>query len=299
MRILIAEDEAVSRRLLESFLTGLGHDVISTKDGGEAWAELNKPESPSLVISDWMMPSVDGLELCRRIRTRQGSNYIYFIIVTAKGEKEDLVKGLEAGADDYLVKPFDREELKCRVKIGERIIRLEKRILELANRDHLTGLLNRRAFMEGMNKEIDRARREQGSLSFLIIDIDHFKRINDEYGHQVGDLALQRFSELLSTSLRPYDCVGRYGGEEFVVCIPGAESSEAYTIAERIRSNIEKMAIDLPDGKGTLGISASFGVATLRKEIGDEENGIIRRADDALYRAKSEGRNRVCAAGEA
>lgn len=298
MRILIAEDEAVSRRLLESFLTGLGYDVIVTKDGGEAWAELAKPDAPFLVISDWMMPSLDGLELCRRIRSRPDSGYIYFIIVTAKGGKEDLVKGLEAGADDYLAKPFDREELKCRVKIGERIISLERRILKLANRDHLTGLLNRRAFMERMHGEIQRAKREQGHLSFLIMDIDHFKLVNDRYGHQVGDLALHRVGDILSTSLRPYDYVGRYGGEEFVACIPGVQSNGAHGIAERLRFKIEEMAIPLPDGKGTFGISASFGVSSMRLEFGDDEDTIIRRADDALYRAKSEGRNRVCMSGE-
>ena len=254
MKILIAEDEAVSRRLLESFLTGLGHDVLSTKDGSEAWAELTKPKSPSLVISDWMMPSVDGLELCRRIRTRQGSGYIYFIIVTAKGEKEDLVKGLEAGADDYLVKPFDREELKCRVKIGERIIRLERRIMQLANTDSLTGLLNRGAFVVRMDEEINRSRRRNSTFSLILADIDFFKRVNDTYGHQVGDFVLQRFAEQLRTSSRPYDFVGRYGGEEFVMCLPGVGGSLAGSVAERIRKNVEEMKIMLPDSPKSIRI---------------------------------------------
>ena len=218
MKILIAEDDPVSRRLLEAFLSKWGYDVVVTCDGGEAWEVLDEADAPSLVVSDWMMPKVDGLELCRKIREMQRSHYTYFIILTAKERKEDVIQGLEAGADDFLIKPFHQEELKYRVQIGERIIKLEQRIMVLASTDPLTGVLNRRAFIERMEAEINRSIRESTPLSLILTDIDFFKSINDKFGHQAGDLVLQKFTEQLSKFSRPYDFVGRYGGEEFVVC---------------------------------------------------------------------------------
>lgn len=296
MKLLIVEDDAVSRRLLESFLLKWGYDIVITSNGREAWEVLQEPEAPSLVISDWMIPDMDGLELCRKIRGMKRAEYIYFIILTAKGEKEDVVAGLEAGADDYLIKPFNRDELKYRVKIGERIIDLEQRILRLASTDSLTGVLNRRAFMERMEQEINRSLRENLPLSLILADIDHFKGVNDRHGHQVGDLVLQRFVIQLSGSSRPYDFVGRYGGEEFVVCLPAANGSQTRAIAERMRRSIEDMRIMLPDGSQSVRITASFGIVTLRLEQEDSVDSLIGRADDALYKAKHEGRNRVCAA---
>jgi two-component system chemotaxis response regulator CheY len=237
MKILIAEDDPVSRRLLEAFLSKWGYDIVVTSDGSEAWDVLQRPEAPNLVISDWMMPNIDGLELCRKIREMERSSYTYFIILTAKERKEDVIKGLEAGADDFLIKPFNQEELKYRVQIGERIIELEQRILQLASTDSLTGVLNRRAFMERMEQEINRSNRENTPFSLILADIDYFKKINDSYGHQVGDLVLQRFTELLSKSARPYDFLGRYGGEEFLVCLPGGDGLQGQSIAERMRAH--------------------------------------------------------------
>ena len=298
MKVLIAEDEPVSRRLLESFLIKWGYDVLVTCDGSEAWDVLQKPDAPNLVISDWMMPNMDGLELCRKIREMEKSGYIYFIILTAKGSKRDVVEGLEAGADDYLTKPFNRDELRYRLKIGERIIRLEHRILQLATIDSLTGVLNRRAFMERMEEEINRAVRESSPLSLLLADIDYFKKINDNYGHQAGDLVLQEFSNQLTLSSRPYDFVGRYGGEEFVVCLPGADKSKSRAVAERVRKKVEEMKIMLPDGSQSIRITASFGAASLSLESKEDADSLIKRADEAMYTAKREGRNRVCTAGE-
>jgi diguanylate cyclase (GGDEF)-like protein len=298
MKILIAEDDPISRRVLEANLAGWGYDVMIASDGSEAWELLQRPDAPNLVISDWMMPNMDGLELCRRIRGMERSGYIYFIILTAKGEKQDIIEGLEAGADDFLTKPFDREELKYRARIGERIINLELRILELANTDALTGVLNRRAFMERMDQEIHRSLREGVPLSLILTDIDYFKRVNDRNGHQVGDLVLQRFTEQLSESSRPYDFVGRYGGEEFVVCLPGADTSQAGSVAERMRRKVEEMSITLPHSSQSIQITGSFGVASLRAGSEDSVDLITGRADDTMYRAKREGRNRVCMGNE-
>jgi len=298
MKILIAEDDPISRRILEANLLEWDYEVMVASDGAEALEIIQQPESPNLIISDWMMPRMDGLALCREIRNMEKSEYIYFIILTAKGEKRDIIEGLEAGADDFLTKPFNQEELKYRTRIGERIINLERRIMELANTDALTGLLNRRAFMERMEQEISRAQREKNPLSLILTDIDHFKSVNDRHGHQVGDLVLQRFTERLSESSRPYDFVGRYGGEEFVVCLPGADISQTRSVAERMRRRVEEMKITLPHSSQSIRITGSFGVASLRAGSKESVDLITGRADDVMYRAKSEGRNRVCVESE-
>lgn len=295
MKILIAEDDPIFRRILEANLLEWGYDIVVASNGSEAWEIIQKPESPSLIISDWMMPGMDGLTLCRKIRRMDVQGYVYFILLTAKGEKGDVIDGLEAGADDFLTKPFNQEELKYRTRIGERIINLERRILKQANTDALTGVMNRRAFMERMEQETVRSRRDKTPLSFIITDIDHFKKVNDTYGHQVGDLVLQRFSATVSASMRPYDLIGRYGGEEFVICLPGADGLQAASAAERIRKKVEAMEIIVPDGSRSVRITASFGATAYSVGSRESMDSIIKKADDALYRAKNEGRNRVCA----
>lgn len=296
MRVLIAEDETVSRRLLEASLEKWGYQVVVTRNGSEAWEILQQPDAPSMILSDWMMPVMDGLELCAKVRRMDRSDYIYFIIVTGKGDREDIVKGLNAGADDYLTKPLDQEELRCRVMIGKRIIQLERRILQLASTDPLTGILNRRAFMDQMEGQINRCSRENAPLSLIMADIDHFKKVNDTHGHQAGDAVLQHFAERLSGSLRSYDFLGRYGGEEFTICLPGTDSNMSGLIAERLRGAVEEAPVILPDNACTVHVTASFGVAARYPEPNEGVDLLIGMADEALYRAKAGGRNCVCMA---
>jgi two-component system, cell cycle response regulator len=298
MKILIVEDEPVSRRLLEATLRRWNYEVVTTIDGREAWEVLQQPEAPSLVISDWMMPDMDGLELCNKIRESGKLGYTYLIMLTARGRKEDVIEGLEAGADDYLTKPFDHEELRCRVKIGERIINLERRILQLANTDSLTGVLNRRAFMERIEIEVERAIREDSPLSLIMTDLDHFKNVNDQHGHQAGDLVLQEFAEQLCALSRQYDFVGRYGGEEFAICFPGADEINVSFIAERIRNQVEDLRILAAGSSCCIQITASFGAAALQRHCHESLTSLIARADAALYNAKRSGRNCVCLADE-
>ncbi len=298
MKILIVEDDPVSRRVLEATMLEWGYDVVVAIDGAAAWEIIQDPDTPNLVISDWLMPRMDGLTLCRKIRRMDAAEYIYFILLTAKGGQEDVLEGLKAGADDFLTKPFNQQELMYRTRIGERIIRLKQKILDLARTDALTGLLNRRALMERMEQEIQRSMRGNNHFSLILSDIDYFKKVNDTFGHQAGDRVLQSFSHKLTTISRPYDFVGRYGGEEFVTCLPGAKDFQAEAIAERIRKRVEEMTIMLPDGSGPVRITASFGVASLRIGSGDTSDTLIKRADDALYRAKDGGRNCVLTSSE-
>jgi two-component system, cell cycle response regulator len=295
MKILIVEDDAVTRRILENFLKKWGYDVIPMTDGSAAWEIMQNPDAPNLVISDWMMPNMDGVELCKKIRAMEKAEYTYFILLTTKTEKKDIVEGLESGADDFIVKPFDHEELKSRVNIGKRIIRLEQKIIQIANTDYLTGVFNRRAFMERLEQEINRSVRHKKGFAVIIADIDHFKNINDSYGHQVGDLVLQKFAGKLSENSRSYDFVGRYGGEEFIICLPETGMEQSGLIAERMRSEIAGLKINLPgNSSAPVSVTASFGIASCVENCIGNTDSIIKMADDALYRAKAEGRNRVC-----
>jgi two-component system chemotaxis response regulator CheY len=249
-----------------------------------------------------MMPVMDGPELIRRVRGASFPNYTYIIMLTAKEGKSDVIFGLEAGADDYLTKPFNAGELRARISIGERILNLEAnlsqalaRMEELATHDPVTGLLNRRALYTHAEAELNRAQRDQKALSFVMLDIDHFKQVNDQYGHLVGDKALHAVAHTLAQNKRPYDWAGRWGGEEFLLVLPATDSQEAAIVAERLRAGIHDMRVALPDGT-TFSVQASLGVATSAFETGKTYtlDLLVHQADEALIRAKREGRNRVC-----
>ncbi|MEN6350782.1 MAG: diguanylate cyclase [Syntrophomonas sp.] len=294
MRVLVADDDGLFRRALGDSLQKWGYEPVVCRDGNEAFTVLEQEDSPALVILDWTMPGMEGTEICRRIRSRNTPNYVYIILLTGKSDQEDVIKGLESGADDYIVKPFYTEELRSRLKVGRRIIELEQRILCMASTDYLTSLLNRRAFLERLEAEINRSVRESRNLGIIIADIDHFKSVNDNFGHQAGDLVLQEFARCLTSSFRIYDFIGRYGGEEFIIALPGASAAGAQVIVERVRKSVEGNITHIDDNNINIRVTASFGITALEcgKPIIDID-GLIKQADTALYRAKDEGRNRV------
>jgi len=295
MRVLIAEDDVTSRLLLTRVLESWGYEVTTTKDGAEALQALQAEDAPRLAILDWMMPGMDGVDVCRRVRVRETLQPPYIILLTALGDTESVVTGLEAGADDYVGKPYDPDELHARLEVGRRLVELNDELLEaqhaleiLARTDALTGVLNRGAIVEELEREAERAAREGVPLGLGMLDIDHFKLVNDTYGHAAGDAALCEVVRRVLGVMRPYDSFGRFGGEEFLVIVPGSGERELTDVLERIRSVIGSAPI-VVDGH-ELAVTVSLGGATRGRELAD---GLIARADDALYAAKEQGRDRV------
>ncbi len=297
--ILVVDDDPVSRTLLERLLTKEGFHVISAENGEQALNIFKKQYIP-IILTDWIMPKMNGVELCRAIRDIEAPGYVFIIIITARDSRDDIVKGLEAGADDYVSKPFYPSELLARIKTGIRILELERslrkaneEIKRLSITDPLTNCYNRGYLMEHLPKEIKRAIRYKHLLSLAITDIDHFKRVNDTYGHQAGDKVLKYFVELIISSIRNSDWVARYGGEEFVVVIPETGIDGAVEMAERLRKTVASTGIDIGDKK--INITASFGIACFDPNKTEEitPDYLINEADRMLYEAKREGRNRV------
>ena len=296
MRVLIAEDDLTSRTILTAILKKWGHDPIITEDGNAAWDALQQPDAPKLVLLDWNMPGMEGLELCRRLRNNESSNPPYIILLTGRVEKADIVQGLEAGANDYVTKPYDREELQARIGVGQRMLDMQASLLEARNaleyqamHDPLTGIFNRRAILDRLKAEISRAKREGGRLSIGMCDLDHFKKVNDTCGHQAGDEALVAFTRCIQANLRAYDCVGRYGGEEFLVIAAGSKGQSEESLYERLRAKIADAVIKTK--AGDISITVSIGVAPGTDQSTVET--LVAAADAALYRAKANGRNRV------
>jgi len=304
--VLIVEDDAVSRMLLEMTLMKAGYEVVSAKDGREALACFNKQFFP-IVFTDWMMPEMDGLQLCRSIRENVSTGYVFIFLLTARDSRSDMIAGLEAGADDYLTKPFDRLELFARLKTAVRILNLEKSLKEaneairvLSITDTMTGCYNRNYMDEHLPKEMQRALRYGHAISVVMVDIDHFKAVNDTFGHQAGDQVLKVFVETMGRSIRSgVDWIARYGGEEFIVVLPETDFDRGQVLAERLRTKVSEQSIFHKEKE--IRITASFGVAGLPSGQGVTESlegisheAMIRVADRCLYHAKQQGRNRVC-----
>ena len=294
--ILIAEDDPIFRKLLQSRLQSWGYRVIAVKDGDEAWERLQQADTPDLLILDWMMPGIDGIELCRRIRQRNQDLYQYILLVTGKDGKQDVIKGLEAGADDYLTKPFDLGELKARVWTGKRILSLQRELIQAredlrfqATHDALTGLRSRGATLDLLASELQRGFRSHRPTGILMIDLDHFKSVNDTYGHLAGDAVLKEAASRISHAVRGYDFVGRYGGEEFLAVLSNCTLDELHMVAERVRCAVAETAI--PTKTADIGVTISIGGIVTSEKKPDLE--LLAAADAALYEAKRTGRNRV------
>jgi two-component system, cell cycle response regulator len=296
-RVLVAEDDAMFRRILQSWLENWGYKVTVAGDGSRAWKILQQDFPPQLLILDWVMPGIDGLELCRMVRERNQSPYQYVLLATARDAKQDLVRGLEAGADDYLTKPFERSELQARLRACNRIltlqdsqIRAQEQLRFQATHDQLTGVLNRSEIMETLRREQKRAVESSTPLGVLMIDIDHFKKINDSYGHMTGDVVLREVTQRISRSVRGYDSVGRYGGEEFVVVMPGCTRDQIDQSAERVRAAVDDGPVLA--GESQVLVTVSIGAAVVSNSATSDSQ-ILAAADGALYRAKEIGRNRT------
>jgi len=298
MRVLIADDDAVSRDLLGMILKDWGYECITAANGEEAFAILESDDSPQLAILDWEMPPMDGEAVCRAVRALPRERYTYLVLVTGRGRVDDIACGLEAGADDYLVKPYDPVELRARLAAGRRILELQSPLLETLNlcrfqatHDPLTGAWNHRAILEALERESARATRESSPLGLILMDLDHFKRINDGHGHLAGDEVLREACRRVHAAMRPYDLIGRYGGEEFLFVLPGCDLAETTRLAERLRERLAEEPVPC-DGKA-IPVSGSFGVAEWGSRKMSGVGQFIRSVDEALYRAKSAGRNRV------
>jgi diguanylate cyclase (GGDEF)-like protein len=297
MRILIAEDDSVSRRILESHLVKWGHEVVSTTTGREALEALSDPKSPRLAILDWVMPEMDGTEVVQAIRELPEVPFTFFILLTARDNADDLVSGLESGADAYLTKPYNQEELRARVAGGERIICLQQE-LECANAklkhmvrtDALTQISNRKAILESISAELARANRRDDPVAVIMADIDRFKTVNDTYGHVAGDHVLCEVARRLHDACREYDSVGRYGGEEFAMVLPGVDYEYLNDVANRILDAVRSKPI-AADGKA-LTITLSAGGVWLSPEIVWPVDIVMREADRLLYLSKEAGRDR-------
>jgi len=298
MKILIIEDELIFRRMVKKYLLAAGYEIVEAEDGLSAW-EVFQKEPFQLVITDWMMPGLDGPALVQKIRTSGQKSYTYIIMLTAMDNKDNIVLGLESGADEYLTKPFNSRELIARVASGMRILRLEEELMQariqmeaLAMHDGLTGLLNRRAIEEYAEAEFNMAGRKKQAMSVILLDIDHFKNVNDRFGHKFGDVVLRLVAQTLKEDLRNYDRVGRWGGEEFLLILPGTELRDAVTVAERLRSKTAAVQTSLENGE-TFSIHISLGTACTTGQFQSLAK-LIDAADQALYQAKQSGRNRVC-----
>jgi two-component system cell cycle response regulator len=296
IKILVVEDELFSRTIIKDALERLGYGVVLAVNGREA-LELCQQEHFPIIITDWVMPEMDGIEFCRAMRAIPTEHYVYILLLTSLDKKDELIAGLDAGADEYIVKPLHEIELAARLKAARRILDLETKLKQLALHDQLTGAYNRGYLDRQLSKEIQRSWRYKHPLSIIICDIDHFKAVNDRYGHQVGDQVLIEFVNRMNRSIRDEnDWVARYGGEEFVIVLPETNPGGCMIVAERIRRLISATPVMFQGG--SVSVTVSFGAITIEDTGQIEEmtiDAILGKADECLYRAKDSGRNRVVA----
>lgn len=294
--VLLAEDSAIYRHLIRTHLADWGFDLVCAKDGRAAWNFLTQPNAPRLALLDWVLPEIDGIELCRLLRAQGSAPYTFTILLTAKSRKQEMLEAMDAGADDFLAKPFDPLELKAKLLVGKRIVDLQEKLISanqalqfVASHDFLTGVWNRAEILAFLQRELSRAKRDAAPVGVILLDVDHFKRVNDDFGHETGDFVLKEISNRLSYGGRQYDGVGRYGGEEFLLVIPGCDLETTLQKADRLRKQIA--ALPISTRRGPLNITVSMGVAVSNPSV--DPDALVRVADAALYKAKRNGRNRV------
>jgi two-component system cell cycle response regulator len=285
VKALVADDDTASRLLLAKMLTKWGYEVVTASSGEEAWKILTSDDSPDIAVLDWMMPELDGVEVCSRIRALELSSPPYLLLLTGRDNKQDIAIGLESGASDYLQKPVDRDELRARLLVGKRFAELNRKLLDTqaelrrqALTDSLTHIMNRLGL----------------PLSIGVLDIDQFKSINDRFGHAGGDAVLQAVVERGLNTLRAYDAIGRIGGEEFLLVMPGVGPRDTEIVLERLRRAVAEKPVSTQGQEVT--VTVSIGGAVCQGETMDE---LLNLADDALYKAKNQGRNRVVLADSA
>jgi diguanylate cyclase (GGDEF)-like protein len=298
LRILIAEDDPVSRRLLEGTFARWDYEVAVACDGLSALEMLERDDAPTLALLDLIMPGMNGDVVCRRVRERVRERYIYLVLLTANSHKSDLIHGLNAGADDYLVKPVDPMELKARLNTGRRILGLQDQLIAAreamrrqAMRDSLTGAWNHGAILDILRRELARSERDGACVSVILADLDHFKSVNDTFGHLAGDEALREAHRRMAAAMRPYDMIGRYGGEEFLIVLPGCDESGTLHFCERLRAHIADAPVR-HNGE-EIRVTLSVGAVAHDRSAPADAQALLQAADQALYRAKRAGRNRV------
>ena len=307
MKLLLVDDSRLNLTHLQQTVTPWGYEITTAKDGLEAWKWLQDQEEPVLALVDWIMPTMDGIELCKRLHASQQKSLHYIIMLTARGDKEEIAAALDAGADDYIIKPFHPKELQSRLQVGRRILenqymleKLTEELLEANEKlermlmiDGITGIANRRHFDDRYQEEWRRAMRDGSSIAVIIADIDNFKKYNDAYGHLRGDACLRQVAEALAAVIsRGGDLVARFGGEEFAVLLPNTDSVGAVVVAESLRSAVNRLAIEHKDSPfQTLTMSFGLAIGCPEREEGPEK--LLEKADKALYQAKAAGRNNV------
>lgn len=296
MRLLIAEDDGISRKVLTRMLAKWGHEIIITCDGNEAWSRLQEPDAPKMVILDWMMPGMDGVDVCSKLRQLKSEIRPYVILLTGMQQKKDLITAMNAGADDYITKPFEPDEWKVRIHAGERILNLQQESLDArqalehqATHDSLSGLWNRGWILDRLAKEFTRPSRTGLPTSVVMADIDYFKKINDTHGHAIGDAVIVEASRRMSNQIRGYEYLGRYGGEEFLAVLSQCNIDGALQVAERMRAALECSPFNVCGVE--ISVTGSFGVASTEQLTTPSQAMLLQFADEAMYRAKKDGRN--------
>jgi len=290
MRILIADDDAGTRISLVASLSKWGYDVVAATNGDEALDILLRDDAPPLAILDWMMPGRDGVQVCQELRTKRKASYTYVLMLSGKREKEDFLAALAAGVDEYIRKPCDFDELHARIQAAERILKIHETLRTNAHEDELTGVLTRSGFRGILRHVLAHSARHGGPVSVIFADIDNLSRVNDAHGHAVGDVVLREVARRITWGLRAYDAVGRFGGDEFLIVLPGCSGTNAAQVAERLCSDVA--AAPISSAAGPVAVTVSFGV-TMTENGSAPVDALIATANEALYHAKQGGRNRV------